>query len=158
MASLHWLGMFLLALLGWLGLAYGIHRLAHWPARWNRLQRLHAVHHAPAYFSRARTLRWHHFLLCFGSPAETLDIWITLTLPALLVCLAFPAQGPLLLVLHYAYEIVCSDQLLDHNPDLVGPITRLFAWGDYHLRHHRNPSRNFGLILTVWDHTFGTAA
>ena len=55
----------------WLGMAYGIHRLARWSAPWNRLHRLHAVHHQ--------------------------------------------------------------------------------------LRHHSNPSGNFGLILTFWDHLFASA-
>lgn len=82
------------ALLLWLGLAYGIHRLAHVPARWNLLRRLHAVHHSPRYRELPQRWRWHHLLLCFGSPAETIDIWITLTLPALLTALMFPAQGP----------------------------------------------------------------
>lgn len=148
---------FMTAVLLWLGFAYGIHRLAHVPADWNLLHRLHAVHHSPRYRERDQSFHWHHLLLCFGSPAETLDIWITLTLPALLTALLFPAQGPLLLGFHYLYEIFCSDARLDHNPNLRGLLTRVFAWGDYHLRHHSNPARNFALILTVWDRVFATA-
>jgi sterol desaturase/sphingolipid hydroxylase (fatty acid hydroxylase superfamily) len=158
MLLLQGLPTFLVALLLWLGLAYGIHRLAHWPARWNRLQRWHASHHSPQYFRRTQRLRWHHLLLCFGSPAETLDIWVTLTLPALLICLIWPTQGSVLFAFHYVYEILCSDARLDHNPGLQGPLTRVFAWGDYHLRHHSNPSCNYGLILTLWDRLFATAS
>jgi sterol desaturase/sphingolipid hydroxylase (fatty acid hydroxylase superfamily) len=106
---------------------------------------------------RARRLRWHHFLLCFGSVSETLDIWFTLTLPLLVISLVLPVQGAALLVFHYLYEIFCSDSQLDHNPSLSGPLTRVFAWGEYHLRHHSNPSRNFGLILTFWDRMFASA-
>jgi sterol desaturase/sphingolipid hydroxylase (fatty acid hydroxylase superfamily) len=62
--------LFAMVSLVWLGMAYGIHRLAHWSAPWNLLHRLHAIHH---------------------------------------------------------------------------------------LRHHSNPSRNFGLILTFWDHLFASA-
>ena len=149
--------LFVLAVLLWTGMAYIIHRLAHWRGSCSILYRLHAVHHGPRYAGGSGQLRWHHFLLCFGSPAETLDIWITLTLPALLICLVLPMQGLLLFMFHYFYEIFCSDGQLDHNPNLSGPITRTFAWGDYHLRHHRDPSRNYGLILTVWDYVFSTA-
>jgi sterol desaturase/sphingolipid hydroxylase (fatty acid hydroxylase superfamily) len=145
------------ALLAWSGLAYAIHRLAHWPATWNHLHRWHRVHHQPDYFDRQARLRWHHFLLCFGSPAETLDIWCTLTLPALLITWLLPDLGFQLLLFHYAYEIFCSDQRLDHNPAITGPVTRLFAWGRYHLRHHSVPSCNYGLIVTLWDHIFATA-
>jgi len=146
-----------MAALVWLGMAYGIHRLAHCSASWNLLHRLHAVHHQPSYLCRSRKLRWHHFLFCFGSVSETLDIWFTLTLPLLMISLMLPSQGAVLLVFHYLYEIFCSDSQLDHNPSLSGPLTRVFAWGEYHLRHHSNPSRNFGLILTFWDHLFASA-
>jgi sterol desaturase/sphingolipid hydroxylase (fatty acid hydroxylase superfamily) len=154
---MHGLLLFLVAFLLWLLLAYGIHRLAHWSARWNYLQRWHTVHHHPYYLLRAQRFRWYHLLLCFGSPAETLDLWFTLTLPLLLLCPLFPAQGLVLLVMHYLYEIFFSDARLDHNPNLYGLLTRVFAWGDYHLRHHRNPSRNYGLIITFWDRIFSTA-
>jgi hypothetical protein len=149
--------LFAMVFMVWLGMAYGIHRLAHWSVPWNLLHRLHSVHHQPGYLRRARRLRWQHFLLCFGSVSETLDIWFTLTLPLLVISLVLPVQGALLLVFHYLYEIFCSDSQLDHNPSLSGPLTRVFAWGDYHLRHHSNPSRNFGLILTFWDRLFASA-
>jgi sterol desaturase/sphingolipid hydroxylase (fatty acid hydroxylase superfamily) len=149
--------LFITVLLLWLGMAYGIHRLAHWRAPWNLLHRLHAAHHQPGYLRRARRLRWHHFLLCFGSVSETLDIWFTLTLPLLAISLVLPVQGAILLAFHYLYEIFCSDAQLDHNPRLSGPLTRVFAWGEYHLRHHSKPSHNFGLILTLWDRVFATA-
>jgi hypothetical protein len=119
--------LFVTVLLLWLGMAYGIHRLAHWRAPWNLLHRLHAAHHQPVYLCRARRLRWHHFLLCFGSVSETLDIWFTLTLPLLAISLVLPVQGAILLAFHYLYEIFCSDAQLDHNPSLSGPLTRVFA-------------------------------
>lgn len=145
------------AFLAWTALAYAIHRLAHWPVAWNRLHQWHQAHHHPLYFQRDPCLRWHHFLLCFGSWAETLDIWFTLTLPALLITALLPGLGVLLLLIHYVYEIFFSDQRLDHNPSITGSITHFFAWGRYHLFHHRLPSANFGLIITLWDHVFATA-
>lgn len=88
-----WLALFLLTVLAWTALGYGIHRLAHHGAGWNLLARLHRAHHAPGYLSEPRPLRWHHFLFWFDTRAETLDVWITLTLPALLVAALLPAQG-----------------------------------------------------------------
>ncbi|MFM7312982.1 MAG: sterol desaturase family protein [Cyanobium sp.] len=158
LGCLPWLLGLLAALVGWLGLAYGIHRLAHWPVAWNRLARWHRVHHGPAYAQVPRRFHAHHLLLCFGSPSETLDIWVTLTLPLLLIALLLPQQGALLLLFHYVYEILFSDRRLDHNPHIRGPLTRVFAWGHYQLRHHADPQRNFGLILTLWDHVFATVS
>lgn len=154
---LRWVALFALALLAWTALAYGIHRLAHHSARWNRLALAHRAHHHPAYLLRPRPLRWHHLLFWFDTPAETLDVWFTLTLPALLVAALFPAQGPVLLGFHYLYEVLLSDGRFDHNPAIDGPITRVLACGSYHLEHHRNPARHYGLILTLWDHVFGSS-
>ena len=158
MPVLGWLSQLFVGLLVWLWMAYGIHRLAHCPGAWNRLHRWHRVHHSPGYLEEPRRFRWHHALLCFGSVQETLDIWVTLTLPLLLVALWLPQQGAVLLLFHYVYEILFSDQRLDHNPRIRGPLTRVFAWGQYHLRHHADPRRNFGLLLTVWDHVFATVS
>jgi hypothetical protein len=153
-----WLALFLVAVLAWTALGYGIHRLAHHGAGWNRLARLHRAHHAPGYLSEPRSLRWHHLLFWFDTRAETLDVWITLTLPALLVAALLPAQGPALLGLHYFYEVLLSDGRFDHNPAIDGPITRLLACGTYHLEHHRDPRCHYGLIITLWDHIFSTTA
>lgn len=158
MTILSWWLTLLPLLLAWTGMAYGIHRIAHLPGPWNLLNRLHRAHHHPDYLKARRRLRWHHFLLCFGSLEETLDGWITLTLPALLLgCLA-PSHAPMLLGFHYLYEIFLSDDRLDHNPSLQGPLTRWFAWGEYHLAHHRQPTQHYGLILTCWDLIFGSGA
>ena len=157
MAAFDWLLRLILALVVWLGLAYGVHRISHLPGSWNRLNLWHRLHHAETYLQQSRIFHWHHALLCFGSIEETLDIWFTLTLPALLICLLFPAQGWALLLFHYFYEILLSDQRLDHNPKICGPLTKIFAWGQFHLSHHANQHRNFGLILTFWDYIFFTA-
>ncbi|KEF40614.1 MAG: hypothetical protein ER33_16080 [Cyanobium sp. CACIAM 14] len=151
---LRWTLTFLLLILAWTGMAYGIHRLAHHSGRWNLLNRLHRAHHHPDYLNHQRSFRWHHFLLCFGSLEETLDVWITLTLPALLLSCLVPSHAPLMLGFHYLYEIFLSDDRLDHNPSLRGGVTRWFAWGQYHLEHHRQPTKHFGLILTFWDVIF----
>jgi hypothetical protein len=138
--------LFATALLLWPGMAYGIHRLAHWCTPWNLPHHLHAAHRQSGCLRRARRLRWHHFLLCFSSVSETLDVWFTLTLPLLAISLVLTVQGAILLVFQYLYEIFCIDSQLDHNPSHSGPLTRVFAWGEYHLHHHSNPSHKFGLI------------
>jgi len=151
---LRWWLALLLLMLAWTGLAYGIHRMAHQRGTWNLLNRIHRAHHHPDYLKAQRSLRWHHFLLCFGSLEETLDGWITLTLPALLLALLSPSHAPVLLGLHYLYEIFLSDNRLDHNPSIQGGLNHWFAWGEYHLEHHRQPAKHFGLILTFWDVVF----
>ncbi|MFQ6538136.1 MULTISPECIES: sterol desaturase family protein [Aphanothece] len=157
-SAVHWLQGLLLALLSWTGLAYGVHRLAHHRASWNWLEVCHRHHHRPRYLLEARPLRWHHLLFWFDTLAESVDVWITLTLPALLIAALLPAQGPVLLGLHYFYEVLFSDARLDHNPRIQGRITRVLAWGTYHLEHHRNPRCHYGLIVTLWDVVFGSTS
>jgi sterol desaturase/sphingolipid hydroxylase (fatty acid hydroxylase superfamily) len=156
MAAINWALLFLLGLVSWLGMAYGIHRLAHYPKKWNCLYQWHKAHHSPAYFNKLNEFNWNRLIFCFGSVPETLDIWITLTLPLLLVTLFLPRQGLALLGFHYVYEILFSDQRLDHNPNIKGTITQMFAWGEYHLKHHADPRHNFGLVITLWDRVFAT--
>jgi sterol desaturase/sphingolipid hydroxylase (fatty acid hydroxylase superfamily) len=159
MPALTWFLQLLVALLAWLGLAYAIHRLAHWALPGNQLYLWHRAHHTLYYMQtgRQRSFHYSNLLFFFGSIQESLDIWITLTLPLLLVTVVWPKQGLVLLIFHYLYEIFLSDSRLDHNPCIGGSITEFFAWGTYHIGHHSNPSTNFGLILTFWDRIFKTS-
>ena len=82
---------------------------------------------------------------------ETLEIIVGETLPALLIWWFDPQCGVPLLIFHYVYEILATDALLEHNPDIRAPIwVRNFAVGQFHLEHHRRPTTNFGFTITLW--------
>jgi sterol desaturase/sphingolipid hydroxylase (fatty acid hydroxylase superfamily) len=157
MAVILWVAKLLFLFLAWTGASYGIHRLAHIGHRWNLLFRIHMVHHSPDYLRRDGRFRWRYLLMCFDSIPESLDVFITLTLPLLVLAWIFPSQGVALLIFHYLYEITLSDELFDHNPSIAGSVTRWLACGQYHLEHHRRPSRHFGLIITFWDRVFASS-
>lgn len=143
-------------MLAWTGISYAIHRLAHVAGVWNQLHRIHRAHHHPNYLKRDLKFRWYNLLFCFETIPETLDVWITLTLPAFALSAMDPEHGIILLCFHYIYEILLSDNRFDHNPAIGGQIIRWLACGQYHLEHHRDPSRNFGLLITFWDFVFRT--
>lgn len=136
---------------------YSIHRIGHYKSRFNPLFKIHLAHHKEKYPNGNGLLpEWKNFFLWFGNWRSSLDIVITLILPALLIYILDPETGKWLLAFVYLYEVFCSENLLDHNPSIKGPVTQFMAWGDFHLMHHKYPRTNYGLYITLWDHVFDT--
>jgi sterol desaturase/sphingolipid hydroxylase (fatty acid hydroxylase superfamily) len=141
----------------WTFLIYALHRLAHVKNRLNFLYFIHRYHHRVNYFTVAkRKLNWKCFFFYFGSWYETIDVLITMTLPAALLFFIFPPYGIYLLVFHYLYEVFLSESLLDHNPKIKGSVVNFFSWGKYHLSHNKDVRFNYSLIITFWDYVFKT--
>ena len=144
----------------WTFIAYWLHRLSHISHPNNPLWQIHRAHHKIPYLSEPTGSilpRFGQFFLWLGSWRASLDVIMVMTLPALLIAVAFPRYGIPLLVFHYFYEVFCSEYALDHNPQIKGKVVKYFAWGDFHLFHHVSPKKNFGLIITLWDRVFGTS-
>jgi sterol desaturase/sphingolipid hydroxylase (fatty acid hydroxylase superfamily) len=145
----------------WTLAIYWIHRLSHIHSRRNPLWRVHVAHHQINYLGSLDPIdplpKYLKYLFWFGSWKTTLDVVMVLTLPLVAIACFVPQYGILLLILHYFYEVFLSEGTLDHNPRIKGPVTKVFAWGHYHLLHHKNLKVNYGLLITLWDVVFGTA-
>ena len=149
--------LFISLFLLWTLLIYLMHRLAHVKSKFNFLYKLHVAHHKVNYWNEAnRTFKWYYIFFYFGSWQATFDVFFILTLPAICISLLFPQPGIYLLVFHYLYEVFLSEGTLDHNPSIKGNLTKYFAWGQYHLTHHKTWKYNYGLIITFWDRVFET--
>lgn len=124
-------------------LAYGLHRLLHGP-----LWRFHAVHHAAPRLYWINSWRLH--------PVEVLAYFLLTAVP--LKLLGAPAD-----VLALQVALGTSFRMLQHsNVDVrLGLLNRIFAMAEVHRWHHAREGRhahaNFGNMLYVWDHLFGTA-
>ncbi|EIJ36304.1 sterol desaturase family protein [Thiothrix nivea] len=143
----------------WLLAAYFIHRVAHIKHKWNILFYIHKAHHEINYLAsdeQNSAFKMRYLLFLFGDYRGTLDVLLTLTLPALLVLFVHTEIGLGILIFHYIYEVFLSEHVLDHNPRIRKCGARCFAWGEYHLMHHLKPSCNFGIILPIGDYLFGT--
>lgn len=120
-------------------LSYLSHRLRHRFA-W----RLHALHHSPTELDWLAAARLH--------PLDDLADNVAVMLPVLLLGFdprLFFAIGPLLL-LHTLYLHAAVDWDL-------GGAGRLLASPAFHRDHHRvGAEGNYGGVLSVWDHLFGT--
>ncbi len=155
---LHYTVSVLLCFLLWTFCSYWIHRCAHIHSHKNPLWLVHVAHHRIPYFKvqpvRKPALGQYFFWL--GDLLTSLDVIMALTLPIVVITFIWPEYGIPLLIFHYFYEVYLSEGVLDHNGRLTGNITRYFAWGSYHLYHHADLNKNYGLMITLWDKVFGT--
>lgn len=140
----------------WSFWSYAMHRLAHSRfRRFNFLRHVHLKHHTYDY-GDSFLPPWHEYFFWFGNWRSSMDVYLTFTMP--LVALAFfdPPFGLTLLVFHYFYELFLARNVLDHNPNIKGFVTRIIPIGAYHLQHHRNVRCNFAFYTTLWDRLFNT--
>lgn len=145
-------GVFLL----WTLWSYGVHVLAHRPGRLAKpLRMIHRAHHAYEY-DESRLPPLSDYFFWFGSWRASLDVYITFTIPLLVVTVIDPAIGLPLLAFHYVYEVFLSRNVLDHNPNLRGVVTRFVPVGRYHLLHHSRVTCNYSFYITLWDVVFRT--
>lgn len=140
----------------WTFVVYFLHRLSHIKRKYNFLYHLHKVHHQINYQNGGSEFKIKFLFLNFGDIRLTLDIIVMLTIPLLCLTYFFPQQGVALLVYHYCAEVFFSERMVDHNPNFKGVSTKFFAWGEYHLKHHKNPKVNYSFIITLWDKVFRT--
>jgi sterol desaturase/sphingolipid hydroxylase (fatty acid hydroxylase superfamily) len=137
--------------------SYGMHAFAHSKVKRgiNFMRYLHVKHHAYEY-GDSRWPPWHDYFFWFGNWRSSLDVYITFTIPLVALALYDPVPGCILLAFHYIYEVFLSRNVLDHNPNITGAITKVVPIGSYHMHHHSDVHCNFSFYLTIWDHVFGT--
>jgi sterol desaturase/sphingolipid hydroxylase (fatty acid hydroxylase superfamily) len=134
---------------------YVMHRIAHINVRFNVLKYFHLKHHAYNY-GDSRMPPWHDYFFWFGCWRSSMDVYLTFTLPLVILAFYDPTYGLTLLAFHYVYEVFLSRNVLDHNPNIRGWITRVVPIGEFHLQHHRNFRGNYSFYITLWDYLFGS--
>ncbi len=141
--------------------AYFMHRLGHLRSKYNIFYKIHIAHHKRKYNAKSHVenvkITPATFVLWFGTFKETIDVWIVLFIPAVILAFIFGGSAWLLVFLVYFYEVFLSEGRLDHNPYLVNKfILKYFAWGQQHLEHHRDVAVNFGFHFMLYDFLFRT--
>lgn len=152
--STRFVGWFLL----WTLCEYMMHRFFHWNHPWNFFYKMHQYHHSLTLRQLTdEANRWPkplYFLWFFDNIYETIEIVAGETVWALLIYWIDPKPGLALLIFHYVYELLATDSLLEHNPNLEANYG--LAVGKFHLEHHRVPLCNYGFTIDIWDRVFGT--
>lgn len=145
--ALPWAALFVLILLARSFVTYWVHRLSHAvPLLW----RLHRVHHGDRAVDVSTTLRNHPIELALTIPAAAATVLLL---------------GPPISVVLAADTVLFALALWQHA-DIRTPAEplfgRLLVTPGLHRAHHRptraNHDRNFGDVMILWDHLFGTYA
>jgi sterol desaturase/sphingolipid hydroxylase (fatty acid hydroxylase superfamily) len=141
---LGYIGLFLL----WTFVLYWIHRVVH---RIPFVNDFHQDHHQYINKNNGTTWHWNNLLLYNDTWKSTADLWITEVVPTLLF--SYVTGYWSIFVFYYLWAALVQE-VIEHN--------NKFDWypfltsGKWHLVHHRNQRRNFGLFIPLWDILFST--
>lgn len=139
--------MFIIKFIAWTLVLYIIHRLVHITPY---LKSIHLDHHR--YINQNKTQwHWSNLFLFNDTWASTLDLWITEVIPTVIFAWIFDAWW--LIVFYYLWAALLQE-IIEHDPKFNK--YPLITSGRWHLIHHKNLKKNFGLFFPVWDKIFAT--
>jgi sterol desaturase/sphingolipid hydroxylase (fatty acid hydroxylase superfamily) len=132
----------------WTLLLYLIHRIIH---NVPYLKEIHLDHHKHINANYCQmTWHWNNLFLFNDNWISTLDLWITEVLPTMLF--SYITGHWWILCFYYIWAALIQEKL-EHNPKIdLYPFTS----GKWHLVHHRNFRKNYGLFHPFWDRIFRT--
>lgn len=113
-------------------------------------KQIHADHHKQISDNTYDGLNWKNLFLYFDSPKSTLDQWYTEVIPTMIMSLFF---GWWLFVLYYIWAAFIQEAV-EHNPKFN--FYPIITSGKWHLMHHKDNSKNFGVFFPIWDILFKT--
>jgi sterol desaturase/sphingolipid hydroxylase (fatty acid hydroxylase superfamily) len=130
---------------------YWIHRVGH---SIPLLRRYHLNHHQiinkNIRESTPNKWHWNNLFLFNDNWPSTIDLWITEVIPTLIFSLI---TGQWWISLFYYIWASIIQESIEHNPKVDLPILTSGRW---HLVHHKQADKNFGMFFSVWDILFGT--
>jgi sterol desaturase/sphingolipid hydroxylase (fatty acid hydroxylase superfamily) len=80
-----------------------------------------------------------------------MDLWITEVVPTLIFSWI---TGHWWLSVFYYVWAAFIQEVIEHNPNFN--IYPLLTSGQWHLVHHKQSDKNFGLFVPIWDIVFRT--
>lgn len=125
---------------------YWVHRLAH---KVPYLRTIHRDHHR---FILQNNVGWHwsNLFLYNDTFLSTADLWITEVIPTILFSVVTGQWW--IFVFYYLWAALVQERI-EHNNSINIP---LLTSGRWHLVHHKNSNKNFGLFFATWDILFRT--
>lgn len=132
----------------WTLVIYWCHRLAHvLPV----LKKFHADHHNQVSNNTYQGLNWKNVFLYFDSPKSTADQWCTEVIPTLVFCYF---TGQWWIMGFYYIWAAFIQEAIEHNSNFN--YYPLLTSGKWHLLHHEDNNKNFGVFFPIWDLLFDT--
>lgn len=130
----------------WTLYLYLWHRLVH---KTPVIKNFHRHHHV-FILNNHTSWKWNNLFLYNDDIIGTVDLWVTDVLPTILFCFIFDSWY--ILLFYWCWAAFLQEKLEhNRNVDFIG-----CTFGKWHLEHHRNPSKNFGLFFPIWDRIFKT--
>jgi sterol desaturase/sphingolipid hydroxylase (fatty acid hydroxylase superfamily) len=139
---------YIFAFLAWTFYLYWIHRVCH---KVPFVKTAHQDHHKFINLHGKTSWHWNNLLLFNDTWTSTIDLWITEVMPTLLF--SYITGHWWLSVFYYLWAALIQE-VVEHNPKFN--LYPVLTSGKWHLVHHRDSTKNFGLFIPVWDILFGT--
>ena len=141
--------MFLLfQLITWSFVLYVCHRLGH---SVSFLWYYHKDHHIQVSSLTNKGYHWSNYFLFFDTWKSTLDQWLIEIIPTILLSLLF--KDFTLCILYYIWAVFIQERI-EHNSNFN--IYPILTSGKWHLEHHGDYSKNYGVFTPIWDIFFQT--
>lgn len=93
---------------------------------------------------------WSNLLLFNDNWSSTVDLWITEVIPTLVFSII---TGEFWILAFYYFWTALIQEHIEHNDKVNVP---LLTSGQWHLIHHYQANKNYGLFTPFWDLIFGT--
>jgi sterol desaturase/sphingolipid hydroxylase (fatty acid hydroxylase superfamily) len=128
---------------------YWIHRIGH---RWPKpIRNWHMDHHKQVTNNTIWFWHWSNLFLYNDTWKSTLDLWATEVIPTLLFSWV---TGQWWISAFYYLWAAFIQEAIEHNPKFN--IFPLLTSGKWHLIHHTQSNKNYGLFVPIWDMLFNT--
>lgn len=139
---------YILVFLFWTFSIYWMHRLAHVLPF---MRQFHMDHHAQVTNETLSGVNWKSMLFWFDSWKSTVDQWIMEVIPTIIISLI---SGHWWLMIFYYIWAGFIQEAVEHNNKIN--LYPFITSGKWHLVHHKNSTKNYGVFFPIWDIIFGT--
>lgn len=134
--------------LSWTFCIYWMHRFVH---EFEFLRQYHMDHHAHVTNETLSGVNWKSMLLWFDSWKSTVDQWIMEVIPTIIISLI---TGHWWLMVFYYVWAAFIQEAIEHNKKIN--LYPFITSGKWHLIHHQDATKNYGVFFPIWDIMFGT--
>lgn len=135
--------------IGWTFLLYVLHFLVHY---FPPIGIFHQDHHRQVYLGKVGKWSYKNLFLWNDTWKSTVDTWTIEVIPTIIYCWYFNSFW--ILLFYYLWTATIRE-LIEHNPQIdVYPFD---VSGKWHMGHHYNPNKNYGILHPWWDVIFKTA-
>ena len=138
---------YVLYFLAWTFSLYWIHRIVH---KMPYAKMWHWDHHRYIINHGSTGWHWNNLFLFNDTWTSTLDLYITEVIPTLLFSLI---TGQWWISVFYYVWAAFLEERFEHNDNINVPLVTAGRW---HLIHHKQSTKNYGLFFSIWDILFGT--